>query len=177
MYISDKTSDNTQMSSSHVTRWGTNKAAQSIVISTQFDIGVNMLLAWCEHSLWLRDVLCLSLSLLVCATNTKWHNNNRPWMSHCVIRTLIWVRGWRVYRNRLGTGFGFGFGLGFGFVYDQIWVSVLDLVLLSVKSESRSRIWYWSGIILSPGFGTGLNLSFCAHWFMFDINATLVVYL
>ena len=32
MYISDKTSDNTQMSSSHVTRWGTNKAAQSIVI-------------------------------------------------------------------------------------------------------------------------------------------------
>ena len=85
MYISDKTSDNTQMSSSHVTRWGTNKAAQSIVISTQFDIGVNMLLAWCEHSLWLRDVLCLSLSLLVCATNTKWHNNNRPWMSHCVI--------------------------------------------------------------------------------------------
>ena len=53
----------------------------------------------------------------------------------------------------------------------------MDLVLLSVKSESRSRIWYWSGIILSPGFGTGLNLSFCAHWFMFDINATLVVYL
>ena len=29
----------------------------------------------------------------------------------------------------------------------------------------------------SPEFGTGLNLSFCAHWFMFDINATLVVYL
>ena len=29
-------------------------------------------------------------------------------------------RGWREYRNRLGTGFGFGFGLGFGFVYDQI---------------------------------------------------------
>ena len=90
---------------------------------------------------------------------------------------MVYSRGWREYRNRLGTGFGFGFGLGFGFVYDQIWVSVLDLVLLSVKSESRSRIWYWSGIILSPGFGTGLNLSFCAHWFMFDINATLVVYL
>ena len=50
----------------------------------------------------------------------------------------------------------------------------MDLVLLSVKSESRSRIWYWSGINVSPG--TGLNLSFCAHWFMFGINATLVVY-
>ena len=55
------------------------------ILVTQFDICVNMLHAWCEHSLWLRDVLCLSLSLLVCATNTKWHNNNRPWMSHCVI--------------------------------------------------------------------------------------------
>ena len=90
---------------------------------------------------------------------------------------ILATRGWREYRNRLGTGFGFGFGLGFGFVYDQIRVSVLDLVLLSVKSEFRSRIWFWSGIILSPRFGTGLNLSFCAHWFMFDINATLVVYL
>ena len=85
------------------------------------------------------------------------------------------ARGWREYRNRLGTGFSFG--LGFGFAYDQIRVLVLDLVLLSVKSESRSRIWYWSGIILSPGFGTGLNLSFCEHWFMLDFNATLVVYL
>ena len=54
---------------------------------------------------------------------------------------------------------------------------VFDLVLLRIKSESRSRIWYWFGFILSPRFGTGSHLSFCAHWFMFDINATLVVYL
>ena len=50
----------------------------------------------------------------------------------------------------------------------------MDLVLFSVKSESRSRIWYWSGINISPGFGTASHLSFCAHWFMFNVNATFV---
>ena len=35
-------------------------------------------------------------------------------------KEVVSTRGWREYRNRLGTGFGFGFGLGFGFVYDQI---------------------------------------------------------
>ena len=94
----------------------------------------------------------------------------------------VFYRGLREYRYRLGTA-----------VLKSL---VSDLVLFMTKSQFRFLIWHCLVSNLSLGFGfgislglfsvllshysqfgTGLNLSFCAHWFMFDFNATLVIYL